>query len=423
MIDPSPGLPPHIALLLNEEFDFSDGRGVLRKLKGMVREMKDQTEAGSIHDPIEPDKSTDEFRAVLSGGLDVFSSDGACQQLPCRISYAEQISRSIALLSDRVTVHDYFYERILDLRSRPTHAEISHLATDLVVLKSMKPLIQAGILRFTLPFLPTCRSCIGEFEARVNELTEKTFEGIRNEILVEREDGKTVVGLGPIYDPPIVNYVDPEYASGKTDDDLRRYVIRRAVRSTLWDARSAGWISGSVFSNSPTAISALLCSDGLEVPTSGFRAFAAERAATLPWVSGLSINQTLELRDAASSALPQLREFLARRLVHTPGSTPDQSWRDTVAELREQAAQTKSELEAATSASPSLRKNATCVLGLAVSAVCLATEGPGSALTGLLGTLSLIYSATGAPDHHIESIKARPGYVLVAANEILRHAT
>ena len=83
MIDAGPGIPPHIALLLNEEFDFSDPRLVARKLRSMLRDLKDQAEPSSFQPLDTLGENASEFRAVLSGGLDLFSNDGACQEFAC----------------------------------------------------------------------------------------------------------------------------------------------------------------------------------------------------------------------------------------------------------------------------------------------------------------------------------------------------
>ncbi|MBB6336452.1 hypothetical protein FHR59_000662 [Xanthomonas arboricola] len=420
MIDPRPGLPAHIALLLNENFDFSDPRLVFRKLKSMLSDLKNQTKFGSMQPLPRMDSSTPEFRAVLSGGLDLFGTTGACQALQCRIRYADQIARTVALMSDRVTAHDFFYERILELRSRPTNAELYRLAADIAVLKRLQPLIEAGIFCFTSPFMSVCAPCMNEFDKRVLHLTNEAIARVGHLMMVERDEDGGHIDLTALYEPALFIHFSGESTRTMTDEDLRSTFVYDAVRSTIWDARAAAWTSGSVFSNSPTGISALLSADGVHFTSPELMAFAANRTAELPWIASLTIEQTLSLRDAASVALPQLREFMARRLSginDLPGS--DNQWREIVAELREQAAEVRSELSAATRRSPSLRRNSAGILGLAVSAACLLADGPVSALGGLLGTLGLVHSNE---EKHNHALRAKPGYVLVSAKDILDHA-
>ena len=153
-----------------------------------------------------------------------------------------------------------------------------------------------------------------------------------------------------------------------------------------------------------------------------FRAFAGHRAAQLPWVQGLSVSQTLELRQEASSALPALREFLARKLSTQGEATDQDATADYVAELREQAGAVRSELAVATSKSPSLRRNATGILGLGISALSMGVQGPVEALANLLTTLGMIHAVPAPNAAHAQTLKAKPGYVLVAAQDILAHA-
>lgn len=422
MVEPGPGLPSHIALLLNEEFDLSDPRLVARKLRSMVRELKDQAEVGSFVPLPGLSEGESEFRAVLSGGLDLFASHGACQAHACRMGYADQIARTVALMADRVTAHDYFFESIHDLRSRPTNEELSRLVSDVAVLHRIRPLIEMGLLRFTSPSMPLCRSCLAEFAERVQSLGDQAVARFGDQLSVERSEEGGHIGLSALYDPPLHIHFPASFLSPRSDDEIKAYFIHQAVRSTLWDARSAAWVSGSVFSNSPVGISALLSAEGVGLSPPELRLFAAERTANLPWVAGLTIEQTLDLRDAASQALPRLREFMARRLSGTGEAGRGLSWIDTVSELREQAEEVRSELELATTRSRPLARNAVGILGLAVSAACLVTDGPGSALGGLIGTLGLVHGMSGGTQHHLAELQTRPGYVLVAARDILEHA-
>ncbi|WP_447898448.1 hypothetical protein [Stenotrophomonas sepilia] len=419
MIDASPGIPPHIALLLNEKFEFSDHRSAARKLKGMLRELKDQAVVEDILSKKPNESDERNFNAILSGGLNLFAGEGACQALPCRVSYATQISRSIALMADTVTASDSIFEKIMRLRSRPRNDEIYPLLSDLIVLKTIYPLIEAGLFKLSPPFIGACSGCMKSFNEKIEEITDRAFLQLGKEIKVERSSNGTSMDFASVYTPAIHIYIDEEFAKSNRDDEIIRSVLRSSIRSIFLDAKSASWLKGSVFSNSNAGITALLSEDGRVLDSWDLRAFSADRAANLPWVSGLTVRQTLELRNEAKSALPALREFMARRLSSPDNSQQATNWADTVAELRDQAAQVRSELAIATSRSRSLQRNAIGILGLCVSAVCLATEGPGSAIGGLLGTLGLVHSDSSP----ISEAKAKPGYVLVAAEDILHHAS
>lgn len=421
MIEPTKGVPAHIALLLNEQFDWGDPVRVVRTLKGMVRELKRQAEVASFDTAADLQSGPTEFKAVLSGGLDLFSGYGACQQVICRMGYAAQTARSIILMADQVTVHDFFQERILGLRDRPTNDELFPLVADLHVLQILSPVIEEGLFRFISPFMPACKHCISAFDDKVEALTNQLLESREGEISVEKDEQYFAIDTQDAYDPPLVIRFDPEFGKKKSGKDLLAIVLRMAVRTALWDARDASLMSGTMFSNSAVGVSALLAEDGRSLTRPEFRVFAGQRAADLPWVAGLTVQQTIDLRNEASSALPNFREFLARRL----GAKEDQdaaSWDECVAELREQAQEVRSELELVTRKSASLRRNANGILGLTVSAACFAAEGPSAALGGLLGTLGLLHSMPTSEPHPAQVLKAKPGFLLVAAQDILGHA-
>jgi hypothetical protein len=422
MIDPGPGIPAHIALLLNEDIDLSDYPSAARKLKGMLRDLKDQSNSTAEHEGSQEEPASREFKAVLSGGLDLFHGIGACQGIHCRLGYADQISRSIALMADRVTANDYFHHQIRSLKSRSKLADFVPLVEDVAVLKRIKPLIEAGIFKFSSPSTRYCKSCMESFEERIEILTDQTLSSFKDQISVERSGNLLALNLGSIYNPPIHVRINPIYAAEKSEREIARGVVKDAVRSAFFDAQTASCVGGSIFTNSNAGISALLSEDGRLLDSSELRSFSAERAAHLPWVAGLTVQQTLSLRNEASAALPLLREFMASRFGLSHQATPQQSWQLAVAELREQAEQVRAELSLAMSRTTSLQRNASGILGLCVSAVCWAAEGPATALGGLLGTLGLIHAIPAKDSPHVAELRTRPGYILVAAEDILQHA-
>lgn len=203
MLEPTKGLPSHIALLLNEDFPLGDFARTARKLREMVRDLKNQAEVASYDIAADLRSSETDFRAVLSGGLDLFSGDGACQEPLCRVGYAEQIARSIMLMADQVSVHDFFQERILALSSKPTNSELFQLVADLHVLKVLQPAIEVGIVRFISPLLPACSHCMEEFNERVEKLADRLLSGYKSEIKIRRKERNVAIDMASFYDPPI----------------------------------------------------------------------------------------------------------------------------------------------------------------------------------------------------------------------------
>ena len=97
---------------------------------------------------------------------------------------------------------------------------------------------------------------------------------------------------------------------------------------------------------------------------------------------------------------------------------------DYVAELREQAAEVRTELELATSKRNSLARNALGVLSLAIFAYGFASESMATTagLFQLLTTLGLLHQLGSRDSQHARQLQSKPGYVLVAAESILQHA-
>lgn len=422
MIEPSPGVPPHIALLLNEPFDLDDVGAVRKQLKGMARELRAQAEASRSMFAVEVDSKPGDFRVVLSGGLDLLSGNGACQMPICRMNYAKQVARSIALMADQVVMNDFMEEDFLEISSRPKNSEVERFIPDIYVLKVLAPLVKAGVLQFIAPYMPACQGCISEFDRRTEETANEVFQTYAASLGVERTEEYVAVDAGPLYDPHLFIRLSSQWAATKGDEELMRAVTLKCVRAALWDARNAAMVGGSLFSNSEVGLSGLLTQEGRRLNPGEFQAFAGQRAAQLPWVQGLSVSQTLELRHEASAALPALREFLAKKLSAHSGSVSADTPHEYVIELREQAAAVRSELAAVTSRSPSLRRDVTGILGLGVSALSYAAQGPFAALSTLLTTLGLIHAVPAPNGVHEQLLKSKPGYVLVAAQDILAHA-
>lgn len=423
MIDPSPGVPPHLALLLNEKFDLDNFAQSRKKLKGMLPDLVDQVRISPPERIIDLGEDPNIFRVVMSGGLDLFSGQGSCQDLRCRIFYADQISRSIALMADQVTMHDLFAGKILSFGKRPTNNQVEILLSDLYVLKRVAPLIEAGVLKFIGTGLSLCTGCMNEFENRVETVADFVMKEFSTEIHVDRKSSGVAIDAGSLYEPPLHIRCSMEYAKNNSDERLIRDIVVDCVRSALWDARDAGMVGGVLFSNSRCGIDGLLHQEGRGMSSGDFRAFEGQRSASLPWVKGLNIHQVLQLRQEAGMALPALREFMARRLAPCVMSEDVGKEDDWIAELREQAAEVEAVLQAVTSRSSSLGKNARGIVGLTISAVSLALEGGVQALSNLLDTLGLVHENQADGSNHLSSLKAKPGYVLVAAKEILAHAS
>ena len=426
MIEPSEGIPAHIALLLNENFPFSSMQKARKKLREMSRDLKDQAELAvpfnpaSIHEGI-PSR----LKVVMSGGLDLFGGRGACMAFPCRINYAEQIARSIALTADEVSIHDFVGDRISSL-GRLKNADVDALLLDICILKLLRPLIESKILTFSSPWFGICSGCHDYFERRTSAIAEELFEIYHADLNLRRhEDGTATIESSVLYTPDIfLSFASDQ--SERSDREIKLGLIAECVKDALHDAQHAAAIGGSVFSNSAVGLAGLMKEERIATKPSNFRFLEGYRAGQLPWVKGLTIDQTVQLRHEASTALPRFREFLARHLAAQPidntmKATSDSSF---AAELREQAEEVRAELLVATSKSSSLTRNAIGIATVGVAVLSFANNSlsPAEGLLALLATLGTARQLAGPHEDHIAMAKAKPGYVLIAAQEILGHA-
>lgn len=421
MIDPAPGIPPHIALLLNEQFDLGNPAKVVRKLKSMAGELRDQAQAGHAIYANELIMDHEKATVVLSGGLDLFSGIGACQALQCRLSYVDEVARSVVLMADQVALHDHFESFILSLKRRPVTGDVYPLLADFYVLQRLRPLIEAGLVKFLRTNIPVCNSCLNFFDSRVDAITDELVTTFAKQIVVDRSGAEPVIDSGDLFTPQLLYTCAREGVSEIPDSQLIREVIHPVVRAAMWDARDAALCDGLVFSNSRIGLAGLLHADDKRLNQADFQALEANNAANLPWIRGLTIEQTLQLRNEACNALPALRAFLGKRIKNA--SLGDGSIEpDYVAELREQAVEVRNELQLVTTRSRSLRRNVTGIVGLGIAAIGAAVDSPIGAALGLMGTLNLIHQMP-EPEHKQEQLlKRRPAYVLIAAQDILAHA-
>lgn len=414
-------LPPHISVLLDEHFDLANPISVRKKLRGMAGDLRDQAELTSPSLPSESGPS-DQFKVILSGGLDLFGGEGACQALRCRIKYVDEVARSIALLADQVTLRDHLMAQLMRLPRRPKNSQIEAFLPDLYVLKRLSPLLKSGVVRFIAPVAP-CSSCLPRFDAEVDATTDELMTQIGEQISVKRSEGEVSINTGAIYDPPLACILNPDLWH-EGDYELKRMIVRDSVKDALLHARDAGNIGGVVFSNSRLGMNGLLHQDGQRLDQRSLDKLVMTRTAQLPWVDGLSVTQTIQLREQASAALPSLRAFMAKRLANGDVEANDPDALELMSELREQALDVRAELELASSKSRSIARNATGVLGLGIAALSVGIDGGSFGTVGsLIATLSLIHQMPAPDDQHQERLKRRPGYVLVAAQNILSHAS
>jgi hypothetical protein len=416
-------IPAPVSVLLDTRLNADDRAGSRRILRGMMRDLRDQAVAASEQYETDPTKhDPTQFTVYPESGLDLFSHEGACERLRCRLGYVDRFARSLGLLADRIVLSDTFTTQILRM-GRATNVALDRLLDDVLVLQRLRPLIDAGIVVFEVPLYLLCEDCGKEFLRRADTAADEIFLHFKDRIsIAESAVADFALDLGDLYDPPLLFPVarkeiepDPSVAS--------RALIARAVRQSWITAGRAAHGHGTVFSNSKLSIVSLVHQEGLDRDAEVDR-WDASRIAHLPWVSQLSIDEVLILRQEAARALPRFRELLRRyygaRDVGAGGNPVNDE--ALLQQLREDVVEVEAELRNVGNRSSRHFQTGFGLLAIAVAAFG-GVEGKAlEGLVGLLATLGLLHQFSREDQKHGEALTTRPGYVLVQARELLAHA-
>lgn len=422
-LDEISGVPPALLLMLRE-FAVGGGWAAIRKrIRLAIRDMKDQSLEFERQNAARSESpSSLRFEVHPHGALDLLSGLG-CMALNCRVAAAERLACSLGLIADRIWLTDHLSTQIITL-GRASNDAIDQLMGDAMVLAPLLPLMQAGIVRFRSPWISTCVDCSAVFQSQVEQTTQAVLRSFGRQIKVERTASGYLVDTGRCFDPPMVMHSaadsDAEIPTGR---GFAEYLVAKEVRQALWTAREATFTNGVVFSNSRVALAGMLECDGrLPRNRRDLRVFEDSRALDLPWVSELSPSQILQLREEAANAIPTFREMLARATTCSGSEPSNQVATDFIAELRAQAAEVRAELSAKKAKSARYWRTAYGVLGLGISAYGVASDQVLAGVGGLLPIIQLLIEHRTSHESGSETLKTRPGYVFVRAQDILAHS-
>lgn len=424
MIEDLPDVPPSILMLLSELSSSNSWLEGRKRVKGMLLELRDQSEVFIIENTNRKKYKRDptRFEVHLHGALDLLMGEG-CMALDCRLDVADRVARSVGLIADRVWLTDTLSTRLMNF-GRVTNAKLDELIADTLVLARVFPLIKAGIIKFRSPWILTCKSCADQFDVQMESITDAVLKTFRRDLKAKRrEDGGFDLYSSKSFDSPMV------FSSSKNERDnystKRAFVeefVRREVRSTLWIAREAALTGGSLFTNSRIGLSGLLQPEGRLPDRRTLLMFEREREFIIPWVSELNASQIIQLREEASSALPAFRDKIARAMSASRYSGLDTNSTSIIGELREQANDVRAELIAKRKHSSKYWKTTYGLLGLGLSAYGVASDQVLPGVGGLLPILHLLINHKTGHETDIAKLTSKPAYVMVRAKDILAHA-
>jgi hypothetical protein len=270
-----------------------------------------------------------------------------------------------------------------------------------------------------------CSHCKELAEQEVTRITEQLLPIFSDQISVRRSgEDSYVAKTRSCFEPPVVfRITNVSTARPFSKESYARHLIESEVRSALWVGREATVLGGSIFSNSRVGLSGLLHQEGRLQGKRHLALLDRQRAIELPWVDELNAAQIVELRQEASHALPRFRERMATvlRAAGHPASA-DGAADAMVAELREQAEEVRAELRVAQAHSARFWKTTYAILGLGISAYGISTDQILASAGGLLPIVQMMIDHARGPRKDVAALKSRPGYVLVKAQDILRHS-
>ena len=425
MIEDLPDVPPAVLLLVAEAAQSKDWTSARKRIKAILKDLRDQSEAYQASGLARQTANSKplEFDIHLHGGLNLFDRRGACMDLHCRLHTADKLARSMGLIADRIWITDYLTEKFIDF-GRATNEKLDAIVADVMVLVRLWPLIAAGILRFRSPWVMSCEGCLSHFENSIRLASREVATKFANEIKITTSpDGGYTAETGNCFEPPLWLHSLEGATKHPTSQHLAEEIIYEQVRSALWVGREAAMFGGSIFSNSRVGLAGLLQQEGRFGSKKQLTLLDDERAIQVPWVSELDAAQIIELRQEASLALPLFREKMAKALSINESSEPNATTSaEFVQELREQAAEVRSELEATKKNSARFWKTSYGLLGLGLSAYGVATDQILPGVGGLLPLINLLINHTTGHEKEITKLTYRPSYVLVKAQDILGHA-
>jgi hypothetical protein len=379
-------------------------------------------ESGSIFSATQQtalrDRSKLDFH--LHGALDLLSGDG-CSAFPCRLKAADRIARSVGLIADRIWITDTISDRLVDF-GRATNEKIDDLIEDALVLSRLSPLINVGLMKFRSPFYAICDQCSIKFTGDISLLTKKLVKTFKSDFKLEaRDEGGFIAHTGKCFEPPI-SMTNPYATELPKLQDLFSGRIEQELRSILYVAREASLTGGSIVSNSRLGLAGLLEQEGRLLSKRSMLLLEREREINVPWVSELTPEQVVQLREEAATALPAFRSQLTKIFNSDSSVEAKKSALISIEALRDQAAEVRAELTAKKRYSSRYWKVTYGILGLGLSAYGIASENIAAGVGGLLPLIQLLINHQTGYETELAKLTTRPGYVLLKAQDILSHA-
>ncbi|KXS31044.1 MAG: hypothetical protein AWT59_2823, partial [Candidatus Gallionella acididurans] len=165
---------------LNSFSDFA------KKYKRISPEIAAQAEYGYENFEYFEERKPKDHSLVITagGGLDPFSGRDMCSEPKCRIKSAKEIARTLGLYADVITIADPL-SYLLAESKKPTTKQIRWLLNQMLILRELYPLIEAGIIRFWSGRVGICKQCYRNVEIEIEKVADDLSEQLDEYIHVE----------------------------------------------------------------------------------------------------------------------------------------------------------------------------------------------------------------------------------------------
>jgi hypothetical protein len=443
-------LPPAIAFMLSEfpgsKLGLADVHKRFSHAK-FVNDFFDQCLAGigtfKYADHMEA--RVDKFDVYAGHSLDPFSPDGKCGDIECRIAYAHQFARTACLYADRVVIPDPF--------SFMVDASEEEIFQSLVVLKILKPLMEAGIIVFGPAASLSCSDCMKAARAAEKQVSAelwKEFKRTKPDVFRYKADRRWRMSFGsPLFtsegDELRMTVPATKEAIGASKPDVtltgksamglvrqyRKFLrehFARCAHSVVFDTRMGGRCSSTVAANTREEAAGYRLLDQRKI---GFTLpdWSLLRTVPLPALQHLNASQALQVREEAEKAIPAFRAKLQRDLMSlkdVSNEAEEKRALEVAAELRVAARELQGQLASVRLRSARRSEKLFASLAFALEIVALSSGNPSAmfAVTGAFAALMLAaHKSQRDRQEKQEILVHQPAYVLLTAERIhgVRH--
>jgi hypothetical protein len=445
-------LPPVIQIVLDEQLSrFSSSRELAAKIAASDLDKELQRQALWSAEQFAYDANAAAglpvgFSVAPSISLNPFASTAKCGSTACRAKSNEDFVKTVGLYTDVAFLPDPLTPMLVQNGVKASHSKEFYEAVK--TLQYIMPLVQAGVIRFITPFHHYCRQCHRRITDSVDRATDSLLIDIQSDIHAEIFKEKKVIHvfirtplLYPASDHPLVWHVPLRGASMKEFTricgtgsrpkqtqacrihlaELIRKRLRGELLQVLFDVKASREMKALMLAGSRVEPLFLSRLERSAPAVDELEHWESLRTLHLPWIHELSVEEVLRLREEAHLALPRLREMLDRRL-NTPVHDSAEKVRETISELREQAAEVEAELGGLELGKE--RNYRAGMGGLAMLFVVYAVASgvpqlQAGGIGALLATLAHLRSTERAQAAELAKLASKPAFALFKAKRII----